>query len=87
MKFENEISKVLMSKKPDSDMINVIEALDYKKENFQYAFDIALAMENRNLVKLLYSNFNAGKVIVELTLPGKAATAEINERLRAEPLA
>jgi hypothetical protein len=53
-------------------MINVVEALAVTPENFQHAFDVALEMENRNLVKLLYSNFNAQKVIVELTLPGKS---------------
>jgi hypothetical protein len=52
-------------------MLNVIDALGYGKDDFQRAFDIALQMDNRNLVKLLYSNFDAGKVIVEFTLIGK----------------
>jgi hypothetical protein len=72
MKFDREITKVLMSRKADSDMINVAEALKCDPSNIQLAFDVALAMENENLVKLIYSNFNAGKVVVELTLPGKA---------------
>lgn len=68
MRFEKEIETVLRSRKPDTDMINVIEALGYGSDRFQDAFDVALEMDNRNLVKLLYSNFNDGKVIVEFTL-------------------
>jgi hypothetical protein len=71
MKFEKEIATVLQSRRPDTDMLNVIEALGYESDKFQQAFDVALEMDNRSLVKLLYSNFNAGKVIVEFTLLGK----------------
>ena len=71
MKFEKEIATVLGARKPDTDMINIIEALGFSKDNSQQAFDIALEMDNRNLVKLLYSNFDAGKVIVEFTLLAK----------------
>ena len=71
MKFEKEISTVLKARQPDSDMVNVIDALGYTTENFQDAFDIALEMDRQNLVKLLYSNFDARKVIVEFTLLGK----------------
>ncbi|MFZ6013665.1 MAG: hypothetical protein ACOYXT_25220 [Bacteroidota bacterium] len=71
MKFETEISTVLKSRRPDTDMINVMEALALGKGQFQQAFDVALEMDNRNLVKLLYSNFDAGKVIVEFTLLAK----------------
>jgi hypothetical protein len=71
MKFEKEIETVIEARKPDTDMINVLEALNYSSDQFQEAFDIALEMDNRNLVKLIYSNFNAGKVIVEFTLLAK----------------
>jgi hypothetical protein len=71
MKFERDISIVLQARKPDTDMINVLEALGYGTDKFQEAFDVALEMDNRNLVKLIYSNFNAGKVIVEFTLLAK----------------
>ena len=71
MKFEREIAVVLQSRRRDTDMLNVIEALGYGPDKFQQAFDIALEMDNRSLVKLLYSNFNAGKVIVEFTLLAK----------------
>jgi hypothetical protein len=75
MKFEKEIAIVLKSRKPDTDMLNVIEVLGYEPNDFQHAFDIALEMDNQSLVKLLYSNFNAGKVVVEFTLIGKAVTS------------
>jgi hypothetical protein len=71
MKFEKEITTVLASRLPDTNMLNVVEALNYGPDQFQQAFDIALEMDNRNLVKLVYSNFNAGKVIVEFTLLAK----------------
>jgi len=71
MKFDKEITIVLQARQPDTDMLNVIEALGYGSDKFQDAFDIALEMDNRSLVKLIYSNFNAGKVIVEFTLLAK----------------
>jgi hypothetical protein len=71
MKFEKEIATILQSRRPDTDMLNVVEVLGYGQDQFQQAFDIALEMDNRDLVKLLYSNFNAGKVIVEFTLLAK----------------
>lgn len=52
---------------------NVMEFLGYDQDEFQQGFDIANEMQNRDLVKLLYSNFNQNKVIVEFTLLGKAA--------------
>jgi hypothetical protein len=71
MKFEKEIATILNARRSDTDMLNVIEALGYREDKYQQAFDIALEMDNQSLVKLLYSNFNAGKVIVEFTLLGK----------------
>lgn len=68
MNLDDQIKKVLHSRKPDTDMVNVMESLGYGPEKFQEAFDVALEMDNRNLVKLIYSNFNQGKVIVEFTL-------------------
>lgn len=72
MDKEEEIKRVLASHRMDSDMLDVMEALGYPREKFQQAFDIALEMDNRNLVKLVYSNFNQAKIIVEFTLLGKA---------------
>ena len=74
MNFEKEIAIVLLARRPDSDMLDVMEALGYASDKFQHAFDVALEMDRRNLVKLLYSNFNAGKVIVEFTLLAKKQT-------------
>ena len=71
MNFEKEIATVLQSRRSDTNMLDVMEALGYASDKFQQAFDIALEMDRRNLVKLLYSNFNAGKVIVEFTLLAK----------------
>jgi hypothetical protein len=71
MAFDKEIATILKSKRADTDMLNVMEVLGYTQDNFQQAFDVALEMENRNLVKLLYSNFNVRKVIVEFTLLAK----------------
>ena len=71
MNFEKEIATVLQSRRSDTNMLDVMEALGYAADKFQQAFDIALEMDRRNLVKLLYSNFNAGKVIVEFTLLAK----------------
>ena len=72
IKFEKEAALVLQSRSRETDMINVIDALGVSPDNYQHAFDVALEMDNRGLVKLLYSNFTVGKVIVELTLLGKA---------------
>jgi hypothetical protein len=74
MKIEEEIASVLQSRRPDTNILDVMEALGYTPDKFQQAFDIALEMDNRSLVKLLYSNFNAGKVIVEFTLLAKKQT-------------
>ena len=71
MKFENEISTVLNSRLENTDMLNILEVLQYTPSDFQKAFDVALEMENRNLVKLLYSNANTNKVIIEFTRLGK----------------
>ena len=66
--MQEAIDTILKSRLPDTDMLNILDVLGYSKDNFQEAFDIALEMENRNLVKLLYSNFDAGKLVVEFTL-------------------
>ena len=71
MNVEEEIATVLRSRRSDTNMLDVMEALGYASDKFQQAFDVALEMDRRNLVKLLYSNFNAGKVIVEFTLLAK----------------
>jgi len=70
---ETEIMKVIMGVGNNGTTGNVMEILGYTSTDFQKGFDIANEMQNRDLVKLLYSNFNQNKVIVEFTLLGKAA--------------
>jgi hypothetical protein len=77
--LNKEITVILNAKQPDSDMLNVLPVLGYGQDKFQEAFDIALAMENQNLVKLLYSNFQAGKIVVEFTRLGKLAAHQLVE--------
>lgn len=77
MKFEKEIKSVLTACRADTDMQNIVEALNYTADDFQKAFDIALEMDNEKLAKLIYSNFNTGKIVVELTLPGRDESAKL----------
>ena len=74
MMMETEISKVIKGVGDQGGTTgNVMEFLGYTSADFQKGFDIANEMQNRDLVKLLYSNFNQNKVIVEFTVLGKAA--------------
>lgn len=49
---------------------NVMEFLNFNSADFEKGFSIANEMQNKNLVKLLYSNYNKNLVTVELTLVG-----------------
>jgi hypothetical protein len=51
---------------------NVMEILRYDQSAFEEGFAIANSIQNMDLVKLLYSNYNLNKIIVEFTLLGKA---------------
>jgi hypothetical protein len=51
---------------------NVLEILNYDSTRFEEGFTIANEMQNADLVKLLYSNFNKNLVVVELTLVGES---------------
>jgi len=51
---------------------NVVELLKEKPEGFQFCFDLANDMQNKDLVKLLYA-FYPSKVMVEMTLEGVKA--------------
>lgn len=74
MSIETQIHKVIKGIGDDGGTTgNVMEILGYTSADFQKGFDIANEMQNRDLVKMLYSNFNQNKVIVEFTLLGKAA--------------
>ena len=51
---------------------NVMEILNLTSDQLDEIFAIANEMQNLNLVKLLYCNFNKNLVVVELTLFGKS---------------
>jgi len=53
-------------------MGNVMEALDWDNSRFEEGSQIALALDNLNYAKMLYSNFNKNLIVVELTLVGVA---------------
>lgn len=73
MGFESEINQIIAGIGSAGKMGNVMEVLGYSQKDFQTGFDIANEMQNRDLVKLLYSNYNQNKIVVEFTLLGKAA--------------
>jgi len=49
---------------------NVMEILGWDSARFDDGFQIANDLQNRDLLKLLYSNFNKNLIVVELTLLG-----------------
>lgn len=51
---------------------DVMTSLAWAQDNFQEGFDLAIEMQNMDLVKLIYSNFNQNTIVVEFTLLGKA---------------
>ena len=51
---------------------NVMEILEWPASRFDEGFMFANEMQNKDLVKLLYSNFNKNLVVVELTLVGQS---------------
>lgn len=52
---------------------NVMEFLGYNQNEFDKGFEFANNLQNLDLVKLLYSNFNKNQIVVELTLLGTQA--------------
>lgn len=51
---------------------NVMDALGWNQGQFQQGFDLANDMQNLDLIKLIYSNFNQNNIVIEFTLLGKA---------------
>lgn len=49
-----------------------MEALTWTQDDFQSGFELANDMQNMDLVKMIYSNFNQNKIVIEFTLLGKA---------------
>ncbi len=72
MAYEEHISKLIKGLGDRGGNGNVLEILAYTPEQFEDGFQLANHIQNLDLVKLLYSNFNQHKIIVEFTLLGKA---------------
>lgn len=66
-----EYATILKSIYQQGNMGNVMEALGWDVAKFDEGFRIAIEMQNRDYVKLLYSNFNKNLIVVELTLVGE----------------
>lgn len=49
---------------------NIMEFLNWPAAEFDRGFEFANNLQNKDLVKLLYSNFNKNLIVVELTLEG-----------------
>lgn len=49
---------------------NVMAILNFNSEYFDHGFSIAVEMQNKDLIKLLYSNYNKNLIAIELTLVG-----------------
>lgn len=71
MKEEELINRVIKTL-GNNNTGNVMEATGWSSEDFENGFQLANTMQNLDLVKLLYSNFNQNKIIIEFTLLGKA---------------
>lgn len=65
--IEGKTKQVLKSTGEAGTIWNVIEILKEKPEGYQFCFDLANEMQNRDLVKLLYSLYPS-KVMIEMTL-------------------
>ena len=76
MSIDAKIQRVIKGIGDQGATGNVMEILALPNSDFQQGFDLAVDMQNRDLVKLLYSNFNQNKIILEFTLLGKAAYEE-----------
>ncbi len=55
---------------------NVMESLAWDAERFEEGFVLANDLQNRDWVKLLYSNYNKNLIVVELTLVGLSKAKE-----------
>ncbi|MBN8575484.1 MAG: hypothetical protein J0L66_01005 [Cytophagales bacterium] len=64
---EKHVLQLLVKK---GGMGNVMEFLNWPQSEFEKGFEFANTLQNKDLVKLLYSNFNKNQIVVELTLVG-----------------
>ena len=69
---DQKVKEILKATGEAGSIWNVVELLKEKPEGFQFCFDLANDMQNRDLVKLLYA-FYPTKVMVEMTLEGAKA--------------
>jgi len=69
---EEKIRQILAGTGEADTIWNVVDILKAKPEEFQECFDLANEMQNRDLVKLLYSLYPK-KVMIEMTLLGARA--------------
>jgi hypothetical protein len=58
---------------------NVVDILKQKEQGFQFCFDLANEMQNRDFVKLLYAYFPT-KVMVEMTREGGRVFRQSSKR-------
>jgi hypothetical protein len=65
--IEEKTKEFLRSSGDVGTIWNVMDILKEKAEGYQFCFDLANDMQNRDLVKLLYSLYPS-KVMVEMTL-------------------
>ncbi|HMJ67725.1 MAG TPA: hypothetical protein VK508_02455 [Cyclobacteriaceae bacterium] len=70
--IDRKITELLEHTGEAGSIWNVVDLLKEKPEGFQFCFDLANDMQNRDLVKLLYA-FYPSKVMVEMTLEGVRA--------------
>lgn len=66
-----DLTFVLWQVRARGGMTNIMEILQWSPARFEEAFAFANDLQNRDLVKLIYSNFNKNQIVVELTLPGE----------------
>ena len=71
MNLNNEQIKVLKSIGKAETTGNVMDILGWSSNRFDEGFQFANELQNLDLVKLLYSNFNKNLIVVELTLWGE----------------
>lgn len=73
---ENKYYRVVKWAQQQGGTGNVMEALAWDAERFEEGFTLANDLQNRDWVKLLYSNYNKNLIVVELTLVGLSKAKE-----------
>ncbi len=77
MNYTHEEKIILRKLAEQNGTGNVMEFLNYDASRFDEGFVIANNLQNKDLVKLLYSNFNKNLVVVEATLLAFTTEKEI----------